>query len=273
MPASRNATSIEEVQIMTTPRNRSLPCSLIFIGLSLFLIALGAIPVAAQRTMPRDPAEPVQGKPQPKRLPRPAGGVARAQVDEKSMRALIRQLVACGTRLTLSSWTDSKRGIGCARDAIAARFQEMAKDSNGKLQVVVDKFESTSARTSEKPIPLENVYAILPGADPKRAKTIFIVSGHFDSRPSNVMDPQADAPGADDDASGTAVSAECARQHASAGMGEAAELHRWGDARRRHRGRRSCSRRATSRAAVFRQRRNRRCGFAFARTGARGRGD
>jgi hypothetical protein len=94
---------------------------------------------------------------------------------------------------------------------IAARFNEIAKDSNGKLQVVVDKFESTSERTSSKPIPLENVYAILPGTDPKMAKTIFIVSGHFDSRPSNVMDPNLDAPGADDDASGVAVSVECAR--------------------------------------------------------------
>jgi Zn-dependent M28 family amino/carboxypeptidase len=51
----------------------------------------------------------------------------------------------------------------------------------------------------------------LPGSDPKLSKTIFIVSGHFDSRPSNVMDPEADAPGADDDASGVAVSVECAR--------------------------------------------------------------
>jgi hypothetical protein len=83
--------------------------------------------------------------------------------------------------------------------------------------VVVDKFESTSERTSSKPIPLENVYAILPGSDPKMAKTIFIVSGHFDSRPSNVMDPNADAPGADDDASGVAVSAECARLLSKAG--------------------------------------------------------
>ncbi len=127
------------------------------------------------------------------------------------MRALIAKLVACGTRLTLSSWTDAKRGIGCGRDVIAARFNEIAKDSGGKLQVVVDKFESTSERTSSKPIPLENVYAILPGSDSKLAKTIFIVSGHFDSRPSNVMDPEADAPGADDDASGVAVSVECAR--------------------------------------------------------------
>jgi len=185
--------------------------SLRFVLFSFVLFVAGAIPAVAQRSVPRDPAEPAQGRPQPKILARPAGGIARASVDEKLMRALIEKLVACGTRLTLSSWEDAKRGIGCARDVIAARFNEIAKDSNGKLQVVVDKFESTSERTSSKPIPLENVYAILPGSDPKMAKTIFIVSGHFDSRPSDVMDPKADAPGADDDASGVAVSVECAR--------------------------------------------------------------
>ncbi|HUC53740.1 MAG TPA: M28 family metallopeptidase [Candidatus Cybelea sp.] len=180
----------------------------------LMLVALaarGPIRTMAQQAAPRDPAEPAQGKPQPKILARPTGPVARASVDEKSMRALIGKLVACGTRLTLSSWEDPKRGAGCARDALVARLQEIAKDSGGKLQVVVDKFASTSERTSSKPIRLENVYAILPGSDAKLAKTIFIVSGHFDSRPSNVMDPEADAPGADDDASGVAVSVECAR--------------------------------------------------------------
>src|SRR6266403_1931163 len=172
---------------------------------------LTATAAFAQQAVPRDPAEPAKGKPQPKILARPAGAIARAAVDEKSMRTLIGKLVACGTRLTLSSWDDPKRGIGCGRDAIAARLNEIAKDSGGKLQVVVDKFESTSERTSSKSIPLENVYAILPGSDAKLAKTVFIVSGHFDSRPSNVMDPQVDAPGADDDGSGVAVSVECAR--------------------------------------------------------------
>src|SRR3984893_13661718 len=177
------------------------------------VVALGlmATSVFAQRIVQRDPTEPAQGKPQPKLLTRPAGVVARQAVDENSMRALIGKLVACGTRLTLSSWTDSKRGIGCGRDAIEARLNEIAKDSGGKLQVVVDKFESTSERTSGKPMPLENVYAILPGSDPKLTKTIFIVSGHFDSRPSDVMDANVDAPGADDDASGVAASVECAR--------------------------------------------------------------
>jgi len=183
-----------------------------------FALAFSGIPAVAQRVALRDPAEPAQGKPQPRVWARPARGVARQAVDEKSMRALIGKLVACGTRLTLSSWTDSKRGIGCGRDVIVARFNEIAKDSGGRLQVVVDKFESTSERTSGKPMPLESVYAILPGSDPKLAKTVFIVSGHFDSRPSNVMDPEADAPGADDDASGVAVSVECARLLSKAGV-------------------------------------------------------
>jgi hypothetical protein len=211
------AKSNEESQIMNKRQVRYRWCSFSSIFIVLVILLFTAMPAFAQRVAPRDPVEPAQEKPQPKLLARPAGVVARQAVDEKSMRALIGKLVACGTRLTLSSWTDSKRGIGCGRDAIVARLNEIAKDSGRKLQVVVDKFESTSERTSGKPMSLENVYAVLPGSDPRLAKTIFIVSGHFDSRPSNVMDPNADAPGADDDASGVAVSVECARLLSKAG--------------------------------------------------------
>jgi hypothetical protein len=174
-----------------------------------FCIAIS--PTFAQQFAPRDPAEPQQGQPHPKLLPRPLAAIARQSVDEKSMRALIDQLVSCGTRLSLSSWTDAKRGIGCGRDHIVARLNEITKESGGKLQVVVDKFDSTSERTSGKPLQLESVYAILPGSDPRLAKTLFIVSGHYDSRPSDVMNTEADAPGADDDASGVSVSVESAR--------------------------------------------------------------
>src|SRR6266851_1575576 len=193
-------------------RHRNAVCGSFVMLLGIVCAGLGA-PALAQR----DPAEPQQGRPHAKVFARPAGAVARQDVDEKAMRGLIEQLVACGTRLSLSSWTDTKRGIGCGRDHIAARLNEIAKDSGGKLQVVVDKFDATSERTSGKTLPLESVYAVLPGTDPKLAKTVFIVSGHFDSRPSNVMDPKADAPGADDDASGVAVSAECARLLSKAG--------------------------------------------------------
>ncbi|HEV2195623.1 MAG TPA: M28 family peptidase [Candidatus Acidoferrum sp.] len=175
-------------------------------------LAFAAAPAFAQQAAPRDPAEPPQAKPQPKIRPQPLGAVSRQSIDEKSMRTLIHNLVSCGTRLTLSSWTDPKRGIGCGRDFVVARLNEIAKESGGKLQVVVDKFESKSERTGPNPVHLENVYAILPGSNPKLAKTVFIVVGDVDSRPSNVMDPEADAPGADDDGSGTAVSVECARQ-------------------------------------------------------------
>src|SRR6267142_9488 len=167
-----------------------------------FLLAISL--TFAQQRAPRDPAEPQQAQPHAKPLPRPTGAIARQSVDVKSMRTLIDQLVSCGTRLSLSSWTDPNRGIGCGRDHIVARLNEIAKASGGKLQVIVDKFDSTSERTSGKPLPLESVYAILPGSDAKLAKTLFIVSGHYDSRPSDVMNTEADAPG-------VSVSVESAR--------------------------------------------------------------
>jgi len=177
---------------------------------ALLLPALAATPMFGQEAG-QDPAEPLQGKPQPTILPRPVGSLARQDVDEKAMAALIHELVGCGTRLSISSWTDPKRGVGCGRDHILARFNQIAAESGGKLKVMVDKFEAESERTNGKPAPMENVYAILPGSDAKSAKTLFIVSGHMDSLSSRWTDPVPDAPGADDDASGTAVSVECAR--------------------------------------------------------------
>ena len=147
--------------------------------------------------------DPVETKPETKIAPRPSGAIARGAVDEKAIRATIEELVACGTRNSLSSWDDAKRGIGCARDKILRRLR------GTRLNVVVDKFEAQSVRTHDKPVRLENVMAILPGTD--FPKVAFVVSGHFDSMPSSPMDEKTDAPGADDDASGVAVSIECAR--------------------------------------------------------------
>ncbi len=174
------------------------------------VIALAA-PMPSRATQQSDPAEPPSTPKRPHYIARPAGAIDRRQVDEMSMRELIDALVGCGTRLTLSSWTDPARGAGCARERIAARLGQIAQDSGGKLKVVVDRFEASAPRTDDKKVPLENVYAILPGTDPLMSKTVFVVSGHFDSRPSDVMDPATDAPGADDDASGVAVSVESAR--------------------------------------------------------------
>jgi len=177
----------------------------VFLLLSILLIA--SAPAAAQR----DPAEPPHARPLQKSMPRPAGAITRQSVDEASMRMLIQQLVSCETRNSLSSWTDPQRGAGCGRDHIAARLEQIAGQSAGKLQVIVDKFEATSPRTNNKPAHFENVYGVLPGSDPTLSKTVFVISGHFDSRASDVMNPETQAPGADDDASGVAVSGESAR--------------------------------------------------------------
>jgi hypothetical protein len=161
-----------------------------------------------------DPAEPLRPLPQPAHAAvpsHPAGEVQRGSIDEQALRAIVEELAGCGTRLSISSWDDPKRGIGCGRDRVAARFEALARVSGGRLKVVVDRFEATSPRTNDRPAHFENVLAFLPGTDPALAKTVFLVSGHFDSMPSSIMDTVADAPGADDDASGVAVSLECAR--------------------------------------------------------------
>ncbi len=187
-------------------RNRALPrlCT------ALALLCAFAFATTATLTA-QDPAEPATGKPAAKLLPRPAGRITADAVDPNFLRAVIEELAACGTRESISSWDDGTRGIGCGRNHIVARFQEIAKASGVRLQVSVDKFEATSERTFDKPAHFENILAVLPGSDPTLAKTAFIVSGHFDSRPSSPTDAQADAPGADDDASGVAVSLACAR--------------------------------------------------------------
>jgi hypothetical protein len=195
-----------------------LATAAILLGAGWLVAAHPGAAAPAAATAPRDPAEPPRGASEPAGgkasagVPAaPSGAIPRSAVDEKAVRAIIEELAACGTRQSLSSWTDPKRGIGCGRDHIVARFKAIAAAGGGRLQVSVDSFEATSPRTGDKPAHLENVLAFLPGSDPALAKTVYLVSGHFDSMPSSVTDPAADAPGADDDASGVAVSLESAR--------------------------------------------------------------
>jgi hypothetical protein len=202
-------------KVNTMIRRKFVPrfCDRICRTSAVLLLCFGLLagPALPRQSSVQDPDEPLHGRPKPTLLSRPGGEIPRANIDEESMRALIHQLVSCGTRLSISSWTDSHRGIGCGRDQVVARLRAIAAESGGKLQIIIDKFEATSERTNGKPAQMENVYAILPGSDPQFAKTLFLVSGHMDSLSSRWTDPVPDAPGADDDASGTAVSIECAR--------------------------------------------------------------
>jgi len=137
------------------------------------------------------------------------------QVSAQRIQTNIEKLVSFGTRLTLSAQDEtaisSGRGIGAAREWIKSEFERYSKDCGGCLEVKTDSFTEQPVDRIPKPTEITNVYAVLKGSDPENAKRIVLVTGHYDSRNSDTLDVNGDAPGANDDASGTAVSLECAR--------------------------------------------------------------
>ncbi|MDR3693086.1 M28 family peptidase [Mucilaginibacter sp.] len=132
------------------------------------------------------------------------------EVSSKNIEAIVRKLVSFKTRHTLSDTTSATEGSGAARDWIKAEYQRYAKESGGRMTVQFDTFTQPKSERVDKAVHLKNVLAILKGTDLKDTR-IYIVSGHYDSRVTDVMNPNAVEPGANDDASGTAVSMELAR--------------------------------------------------------------
>ena len=137
------------------------------------------------------------------------------EVSPARIQANIEKLVGFGTRSTLSAQDTeaiaSRRGIGAAREWIRSEFERYSKDCGGCLEVKTDRFTEAPAKRIPSPTQITNVYAILKGTDAERARDIVLVTGHYDSRNSDTFDVKGDAPGANDDASGTTVSLECAR--------------------------------------------------------------
>ncbi len=134
-----------------------------------------------------------------------------AQVSADSLRAHINGLVSFGTRHTLSTTTDPKKGIGAARQWILGKFSQYAKASGGRMTAQLDTWTlQPDGRRVDKPADMGNVMATLKGTDPNDTR-IFIVQGHMDSRVTNVMNRESDAPGANDDGSGTAAVIELCR--------------------------------------------------------------
>jgi hypothetical protein len=137
------------------------------------------------------------------------------QVSAERIRANIERLVSFGTRLTISAQDPAAigagRGVGAAREWLKSEFERYAKDCGGCLEVKTDTFTEPAADRIPQPAEITNVYAVLRGTDAENAKRIVLVTGHYDSRNSDTLDTKGDAPGANDDGSGTAVSLECAR--------------------------------------------------------------
>ncbi|MBC7615419.1 MAG: M20/M25/M40 family metallo-hydrolase [Pedobacter sp.] len=133
------------------------------------------------------------------------------EVSSTNLEAIIRKLVSFQTRHTLSDTTSKTIGIGAARTWIKTELEKYGAASGGRLQVSYDTFtQPADGRRITAPVVLKNVMAILPGTDPND-KRMLMLSGHYDSRVTDVMNAKDFSPGANDDASGVAVVLEMCR--------------------------------------------------------------
>jgi hypothetical protein len=146
--------------------------------------------------------------------PDPRIAAAIAAIDPVRIEKIISSLVGFGNRNTLSSMaTDlpSGQGASAAADWIEGQFKDISEACGGCLEVKRDTFTETPQSRIPQPTRISNVYAILRGSDPAQAARMYLVTGHYDSRASDTLDVHTPAPGANDDASGVAVSLESAR--------------------------------------------------------------
>ena len=134
-----------------------------------------------------------------------------AEINAQNIESTIRKLVSFGTRNTLSEQNDPNRGIGAARDWLYGEFQKAAAQSDGRMTVEKQTFEQAKAQRVPEPTMLTNIVATLKGTQPESVNRVYVVSGHYDSMCGSPTDKKCDAPGANDDASGTAAVLEMAR--------------------------------------------------------------
>ncbi len=135
-----------------------------------------------------------------------------AGVRAENCKRTVETLAGFGTRNTMSETESATRGIGAARRWIQAEFEKIAATSGGRMTVEMDSYlQEPDGNRVTRPTEIVNVVATLRGAQPESAGRIYVVSGHYDSMCNDPKDPNCDAPGADDDASGVAAVIEAAR--------------------------------------------------------------
>jgi hypothetical protein len=125
-----------------------------------------------------------------------------APVSAAQLRHSIEALVSFGTRHTLSSQTDPKRGIGAALNWTEGEFKSFGLPTVRPCDVVTGRRVPTPTRVCD-------MVAIQRGTE--RPNDVVVIQGHIDSRVTDVMNFTSDAPGANDDGSGTAAVIEAAR--------------------------------------------------------------
>jgi hypothetical protein len=135
-----------------------------------------------------------------------------AGISAERIQRSIFVLASFKTRHTLSDPLPSGDGVGGAAAWIRAEFGRVSADAGGRLRVEVDSFDQPPAPPRiPRPVEISNLVATLPGTDADAAGRMLVVSGHYDSRATSPLDATSAAPGADDDASGTAAVLELAR--------------------------------------------------------------
>ncbi|QJE02441.1 M28 family peptidase [Massilia forsythiae] len=132
------------------------------------------------------------------------------EISPQRMRAYVEKLVSFGTRHTMSDTKSDTRGIGAARRWIKSELERCGAASGGRLQVAYDSHVHPVMARLSSPTEIVNVVATLPGTQAESKDRIYVVSGHYDSRVTDVMNARDDAPGANDDGSGTAAVMEMA---------------------------------------------------------------
>ncbi len=148
-----------------------------------------------------------------RQVPDPGLRALLREVDPARIKATILRLVQFGTRHTASSQTDPARGIGAATNFVFDQMQAIAATSSGRMTVQKQTFVQPPSSNIPVPTTITNVIATLKGtASPER---FYVITGHLDSRVTNVLNFTDDAPGADDDGSGVAVALELARLFAT----------------------------------------------------------
>lgn len=133
------------------------------------------------------------------------------EIDARNVERTILKLVSFGTRNSLSAQDDPNRGIGAARDFLYQEFLKVAERSGARMTVEKQSYLQEKAQRVLIPTVITNVVATLKGSQPESEKRFYVVSGHYDSMCSSPTDGKCDAPGANDDASGTAAVLEMAR--------------------------------------------------------------
>ena len=132
------------------------------------------------------------------------------EISAKRIEATIRKLVSFETRNSLSDTASDSRGIGAARRWIKSEMERCNAESGGRMKVEFDEHLAPVSARVAQPTPIVNVVATLPGEQAESRDRIYLVSGHYDSMRSTPINPDGLAPGANDDASGTAAVIEMA---------------------------------------------------------------